>query len=113
MWCRDVSRRYDVHGRACLCLPSVHFILHSRKYYTCSIGHFLTHLPSKTHLKCPWSGTWISLHQHYHHVHQIFSTDGHFQCPVHRSAFHVSVTGSVKYPFEYHPLYLHRWLRIQ
>ena len=73
--CDDVSRR--TFEQASAGRPSVHFTLHFRQYYTRSVDRFTTRLLSKTCPKCPWSGTWISLHQHYHHVRRIFSTDGH------------------------------------
>jgi len=73
-------------------LPSIHFTFRSCKYHTHNVGHFPTRLPSKIRPKCPWSGTWVSLHQHYHHVCRIFSTDGHFLWHIHHSGFRVSVS---------------------
>ena len=93
------------------CLYSLHFALCYRQYRTRSPDRFPTRLPSKIHPEYPWSRAWISLHQHYHHVCRIFSTNGHCQYPVHPYAFRVDVLG--KFHDGHHPSYLRRWLRTQ
>ena len=90
-------------------LNGVHITLHSHQYRTRSVDCFPTHLPSKTRSKCPRSRTWISIHQRYHHVCRIFSTDGHFQWPIHHYGFRTP--GSVSFPIHHPPSYLCRWPR--
>ena len=111
MRCDIVSWRGEVRNRACVGQRSVPFTLRSRKYHTCSVDRFPTRLPSKMRPKFPWSGTWISLHQHYHHVRRIFSIDGHCQWPVHHYVFRVAEGGS--FHERDHPSDLRRWLRTQ
>ena len=94
----------------------VRFNLGSRKYHTRSIDRFPTHLPSKTRPKNPWSGAWISLHQHYDHARRIFGIDGHFRWSVQHSVFAATdwcdICGKQsRTPRS--PSYLCRWLRIQ
>ena len=111
MRCRDVSRTSDARPQACIHLPNVQFTLRSRKYYTRSPDRFQTRLPSKIRPKYSWSRTWISLHQRYHHVRRIFSTDGHCRWAVHHSVFRVAEWD--KYHVRHHPSYLRKWLRTQ
>jgi hypothetical protein len=111
MRCHIVSRRCEVRDRACVGQRSVLFNFRSRKYHTCSVDRFPTRLPSEIRPTCPWSGTWISLRQHYHHVRRIFSTDGHCQWPVHHYVFRVAEWGG--FHVRHHPSYLRRSLRTQ
>jgi hypothetical protein len=112
MRCRGVSRRREVHERHCVRQHSVRFALRSRKYHTRSVDRFPTRLPPKKRPKYPGSGTWISLHQHYHHLHRIFSADGHCQRPIHHSAFRVTQQWGNSH-VRHHRSYLRRWLRTQ
>jgi len=117
MGCLDVSHRLDdlrviqAYERR----TSIHFTLRCRKYHTRSVDRLPTHLPSKTHPKSPWNGTWISLHRHYHHVRRIFSTDGHCQRRVHHSVFGAKCANACgnKFHAQNHPTHLRRWLRTQ
>jgi len=107
--CHGISRYIRV--RACICRASVYFSLRSRKYHTRSVDHVSTCLPSKTCPRCPWSATWISLHQCYHHVRRIFGTNGHCWWPVYHSVFRASVAGWSKNHVRHHRSYLRRWLK--
>jgi len=111
IWCRVVSQRREVYFQAFVRRRSIHFTLRSCTYHTRSLDCFPARLPSEIRPKYPWSGTWISLHQHYHHVRRIFSTDGHCKWPVHHSVFRV--VAWAKFHDGHHPPYLRRWLTIQ
>jgi len=73
MWCHGVSQwGYGL-------LNSIHITLPSRQCHTHSTHCFLTHLPSKALLRCPWIRTRISLYQHHDYVCWVVSTGCPFQ----------------------------------
>ena len=109
--CHGISQWNDIRVRARICCAGVHFSLCSHKYYTRSVDHFPTCLLSKTRPRCPWSTTWISLHQRYHHVRRIFSTNGCCRWPVHYSVFRAIVAGWSKNHVRHHHSYLRMWFK--
>ena len=66
MRCRIINRhpvaQLEDYGGLDVCPGSFRFSLHSRKHHTRGVDRFPTRLPPTIRPKCPWSGTWISLH---------------------------------------------------
>jgi hypothetical protein len=107
--CHSASRSPESHQGNGVFRNNVHFRQHSRQYHTRGVDRFLTHLPSKTCPKCSWSGTWISLHQHYNHVCRIFNPDGRYQWRIPGSVQHEELV--FLDPILALPSHLRRWPR--